>query len=123
VRLLLDAHVSVRGVGRALIRDGHDVLALSEDPAREGLDDEEVLALGADDGRILVTHDVEDFPPILRDWAAEGRSHSGVILVYGIRQHEFRAVVDGVSVLLAARPDQPKWIDLCEALSRSRFES
>jgi hypothetical protein len=123
VRLLLDAHVSARGVGRPLGRKGYDVLALSEDPARDGLDDEEVLALGAADGRILVTHDVEDFPPILREWAAEGRSHSGVILVYGIRHREFRAVVDGVSVLLAARPDQRKWIDVCEALSPSRFES
>jgi len=123
VRLLLDAHVSARGVGRPLGRKGHDVLALSEDPAREGLDDEEVLALGAADGRILVTHDVEDFPPILREWAAEGRSHSGVILVYGIRQHEFRAVVDGVSALLATRPDQRAWNDLCEGVSRHRIES
>jgi hypothetical protein len=122
VRLLLDAHVSARGVGRSLARKGHDVLALSEHAAYEGLDDEDVLMLAAQDGRILVTHDIEDFPPILREWAAEGRSHAGVILVYGIRQHEFRAVIDGVSVLLAARPNQPDCIDVCEALSRDRLE-
>jgi predicted nuclease of predicted toxin-antitoxin system len=123
VRLLLDAHVSARRVGRPLARKGHDVLALSEHAAHEGLDDEDVLMLAAQKRRILITHDIEDFPPILREWATEGRSHAGVILVYGIRQHEFRTVIDGVSLLLAARPDQREWIDLCEALSRHRFES
>lgn len=98
-------------------------MALSEHRAYESLEDEQVLAVAVRDQRILVTHDVEDFQPILREWAAEGRSHTGVILVYGIRPHEFRRVVDGVSALLDGRPDQQTWIDVCEALSRRRFES
>jgi Domain of unknown function (DUF5615) len=123
VRLLLDAHVSARGVGRALIRNGHDVRALSEGAADEGLDDEEVLALATGEQRILVTHDVEDFPPILREWAAEGRSHAGIVLVHGIDHGEFGLVLDGARRLLDARPVQEDWIDVCDVLSRSRVES
>jgi Domain of unknown function (DUF5615) len=123
VRLLLDAHFSPRNVGRPLVRREHDVLALGEEAVHEGLDDEEVLALAAEEQRILVTGDVDDFLSILRDWAAEARSHAGVILVYGIRHHEYGALVDGVTALLAARPDQGGWTDICEGLSRHRFES
>jgi predicted nuclease of predicted toxin-antitoxin system len=118
VRLLLDAHVSARGVGRALIRNGHDVLALSEDAAHEGLDDEEVLALATGDQRILVTHDVEDFPPILREWAAGGRSHAGAILVHGIDHSEFGLVIAGIHRLLDERPTQQGWVGVSEVLTR-----
>ena len=123
MRLLLHAHVSARGVGRPLIRNGHDVLALNEDLAHEGIADEDVLALATASGRILVTHDVEHFPPILREWAAEGRSHAGVILIHGIDHSEFGIVLDGLQMLFTARARQGAWIDVCEALSRGRFES
>jgi len=123
VRLLLDAHVSARGVGRPLRRKGHDVLALNEHTTYDDIPDYEVLTLAADQGRILITHDVEDFPPLLREWAVEERSHAGVILVLGIGTNEFGALIDGLSRLLAARPAQRDWIDLCEILSRRRFES
>lgn len=83
MRLLLDAHVSGPRVGKRLEARGHDVRALDQEPALEGLDDEEVLATAASEQRILVTHNIRDFPSILREWAAVQRSHAGVILVYG----------------------------------------
>jgi predicted nuclease of predicted toxin-antitoxin system len=83
LRLLLDAHVSGPRVGKRLEARGHDVRALDQEPALEGLDDEEVLATAASEQRILVTHNIRDFPSILREWAAVQRSHAGVILVYG----------------------------------------
>lgn len=121
MRLLLDAHVSARGVGRPLERKGHDVIALAEDSVREALGgDEEVLALAREESRILVTHDVADFPPILREWAADGRRHAGVILVHGVDHSEFRLVIEGIGRLLTTRPKQEAWADVCEVLSRSR---
>jgi nucleoside-diphosphate-sugar epimerase len=123
VRLLLDAHISGRHVGRRLVQKGHDVLALDGSASYEGLSDEEVLALASDERRILLTRNVDDFSALLREWAAESRSHAGVILVFGIRRHEYRLVIDGVLALLSARPAQEAWTDICEALSRSRFES
>ena len=62
VRLLLDAHLSGARIANALRSKGHDVRALVEEPASEGLEDAEVLALAAVERRILVTLDVADFP-------------------------------------------------------------
>ncbi|CAN5281656.1 hypothetical protein BH24ACT19_BH24ACT19_18160 [soil metagenome] len=44
-RLLLDAHLSGRAIGRALRDRGHDVRALDAEKNREGLKDEDVLDL------------------------------------------------------------------------------
>ena len=62
MRLLLDAHVSGPRVGGPLAERGHDVRALDQEPELEGLEDEDVLALATEDERILVTHNVADFP-------------------------------------------------------------
>jgi nucleoside-diphosphate-sugar epimerase len=119
VRLLLDAHVSGSGVGKALEQRRHDIRALDREPENEGLDDEQVLALAAEDRRILVTHNITDFPEILREWAGGGRSHAGVILVYGIGQSEFGVVVRGIERLLDRRPRQQDWVDVATVLSRT----
>lgn len=118
IRLLLDAHVSGPRVGRQLQSSGHDVRALDQEPELEGLDDEEVLALACAEWRILVSHNVRDFLPILREWAASQRSHSGVILVYGIDHSEFNLIVRGVERLLALYPKPADWSDLAVALNR-----
>jgi hypothetical protein len=51
---MLDANLSPRRIGGVLRAEGHDVLALSEHPELEGLHDPEVLALAAEQTRILV---------------------------------------------------------------------
>jgi predicted nuclease of predicted toxin-antitoxin system len=112
VRFLLDAHVSGPRVGRRLEAQGHDVRALDQEPALEGLDDEEVLATAAAEERVLVTHNVRDFPAILREWAAAQRGHAGVILVYGIDHREFDVIVRGIERCLELHSDQAGWRDL-----------
>ena len=47
MRVLLDAHVSNRHVGRKLAAAGHDVLALDQDETLSRLADEDVLMLAA----------------------------------------------------------------------------
>lgn len=118
MRLLLDAHVSGPRVGRRLEAEGHDVRALDQELALEGLDDEEVLALAAGEQRILVTHNVRDFPAIVRDWAAAQRSHAGVILVYGIDHREFDVIVRGIERCLGLYPDPVSWQDLTLVVDR-----
>jgi hypothetical protein len=118
VRLLLDAHVSGPNVGRRLEQNGHDVRALDQERALEGLDDDEVLALATSDERILITHNVADFPRILRDWADAQRSHAGVILVYGIDPSEFALIVRGIELWFQLRPDQADWGDFPAILDR-----
>ena len=118
MRLLLDAHVSGPAVGRRLEAKGHDVRALDREPALEGLDDDEVLALATQEGRVLVTHNVSDFPLILRDWAASGRSHAGVMLFYGIDHREFDLIVRGVERWLERRPTDAEWLDFPAVVDR-----
>lgn len=118
MRLLLDAHVSGPNVGRRLQERGHDVRALDQEPALEGLDDEDVLALAATEQRILVTHNVADFPLILREWAAAQHAHAGVILVYGIDHSEFALIARGIERWLQLRPDQTDWGDFPAILDR-----
>ncbi len=118
MRLLLDAHVSGPRVGRRLDALGHDVHALDQEPALEGLDDEEVLATATAEERILVTHNVRDFPAILREWAAAQRSHAGVILVYGIDHREFDVIVRGIERCLELYPDLAAWRDLAVVVDR-----
>jgi len=118
VRFLLDAHVSGPRVGQRLTEQGHDVLALDQVPALEGLDDEQVLTLATEDRRVLVTHNVRDFPSILREWAAAQRSHAGVILVYGIDHSEFELVARGIGRWLELYPQPSSWTDLAAVLDR-----
>jgi hypothetical protein len=119
LRLLLDAHVSARIIGRRLKAAGHDVLALDHHAEFEGLDDEAVLELAVAERRIVVTRNVADFPLILREWAESGRSHAGLILVYGIGHHEFDLAGRGIERLLAVRGAQAAWIDSPAVLDRS----
>jgi predicted nuclease of predicted toxin-antitoxin system len=118
MRLFLDAHVSGRNVGGPLSENGHDVRALDRELVHEGLDDEEVLAIATEDKRILVTHNVADFPEILRDWATAGRSHAGVILVYGIDHSEFALVRRGIERWVDLRPKQEDWLDFSAVVDR-----
>jgi hypothetical protein len=95
------------------------VRSLDQEPALEGLEDEQVLTLASEEGRILITHDVSDFPRILREWEAVGRSHAGVILVCGIDHRESQLIIRGVERLLELRPDASSWVDLAAGLDRS----
>lgn len=116
MRLLLDANLSGRRLGRPLRDDGHDVMALSERPELEGLADPEVLGLAAAEGRVLITRNSRDFAPLLRDWAEAGRSHAGCILIWSLRHDEFGPILQGLRHLLDERPDQSAWVDVAVAL-------
>lgn len=118
MRLLLDAHVSTDGVGRRLAASGHDVGALDQEPGLDALDDADVLALATSDGSILVTHNVADVPPLLREWLSAGRSHAGVILIHGIDHTSYELVAGGVERWLRRIPKQEDWIDLSAVVDR-----
>lgn len=119
MRILLDAHISGRTVGKALIKGGHDVRALDSEIELEGLSDPEVLELAAVEGRVLVTANIRDFEPLLREWAGESRSHAGVILVpASVRNEAFGVLIQGVEASLADT-GQEEWADRVEWLQRA----
>jgi predicted nuclease of predicted toxin-antitoxin system len=118
MKLLLDAHISGRTVGKALTERGHDVRALDSEPELEGLSDPEVLELAATEGRILVTANIRDFEPLLREWAGESRSHTGVILVpSSVSNEAFGVLISGVEETLADT-SQENWSERVAWLRR-----
>lgn len=86
----------------------------------DGSADEELLALAAEEERVLVTFDVKDFPAIVRRWAEAGRTHAGCAIIVGIDHGEFGVIIDTIARELAARPDAADWTDLTLFLSRTR---
>lgn len=117
MRLLLDAHISAQHIGEALRADGHDVLAVIERADLDGASDEQVLSLAAAERRILVTHNVRHFAPLLLEWAEAGRSHAGCVLVARIDHSQFGIVLRGLRLLLEQRPEPDQWADLALWLS------
>jgi predicted nuclease of predicted toxin-antitoxin system len=116
LRLLLDANLSPRGVGGPLRQAGHDVLALAENPAYEGLSDPQVFELAASERRILITRNSRDFAPLARQWAEAQQSHAGLVLIWTLDHSQFAQIVAGVERQLAQRPTQQQWQDITAAL-------
>ena len=78
-RLLLD--MLSGDIATQLRTEGHDVIAVVDEPALAGTPDEELLAYATSIGRCLVTANVGDFASINASWSSRGRSHAGLIYI------------------------------------------
>jgi hypothetical protein len=116
MRLLLDAHLSYRFIADPLRRHGHDVRALQEEPALDGLDDEDVLALATSEERIVVARNSRHFAPLTRKWMEAGREHAGCILIWSCEHDEYASMIDGLERLLATASGQEDWKNLVLAV-------
>jgi Domain of unknown function (DUF5615) len=117
VRVLLDAHVSGRRIGRKLGRPGHDVRALDQEEMLSRLADEDVLALATEQGRIVITHNVRHFVPIARRWAEARRSHHGLILVT-LPTGDHGTILRRLERVFADRSEQRDWVDRVTFIAR-----
>lgn len=67
-------------VTRQLRRQGYDILSCQEAGlSNRGISDDAQLAFAAQEGRALLTFNVQDFAPLDRRWTAAGQSHAGII--------------------------------------------
>ncbi len=84
LKLLRDEHISPK-VAEGLRRRNRSLVvhAFVEWEKGEflGRDDAECLQMAAQQALTLVTYDRRTIPPLLKNWAEEGRSHGGVIFV------------------------------------------
>jgi hypothetical protein len=103
LRLLLDEHLSPR-IAAALrrIEPAAEVYAISQwqGGVLLGHPDEQILAEAARHGLTLVTCDLRTIPVLLKNWAAQGRIHGGVIFIS--RRSFASADVGGLARALAA---------------------
>jgi hypothetical protein len=83
-KLLLDEHISP-DVANGLRRRNHAIglfgMAEWENGHFLGQEDSPCLREAAAQGLTLVTCDRRTIPPLLKTWAEEGRTHSGVVFV------------------------------------------
>ncbi|MEJ7841882.1 MAG: DUF5615 family PIN-like protein [Rubrobacter sp.] len=110
-RLLLDAHLSGRVIGRALRDRGHDVRNIDAEKNLEGLKDEDVMELAISEDRVLITANVVDFLPLIGELAKSGRSHPDCILIpNSFRNEDFGPLISAIdSELQDVLLDE--WID------------
>lgn len=90
--LLLDEMLSPK-IAVQLRRRRHDVYAVAERADLVGRSDEEILSLGAEEDRVVVTMNVADFVMLHADWQSSGRSHGGLLYVSALRFPQDRAFV------------------------------
>ena len=93
------------------------MLALDEHRELEGISDADVLHLAAQQRRILITFNLRDFLPLVRQWAEENRSHAGCILLARIAQSDFGGILGRLDAALKERPAQVAWADLTLIIS------
>lgn len=107
---MLDAHLSGSKVGAALEDLGHDVKATER---MERLSDEALLEMAAEEGRVLVTHNVKDFARILGSRPPE-KSHSGLVFIpSSIRLNHFGTIISGINETISGT-SQEQWVDKVE---------
>ena len=112
MKLLLDAHLSPARIGNPLRALGHDVADIASDVRVARLPDLSLLHAAREQGRILLTCDSVHFDQLAREWASTRREHSGLIIVWSLRNNQFAEIVDGARILTSARPRQRDWENL-----------
>lgn len=110
LRLLLDADVSSHTLVRLLTERGHDVVATGLRDDLKQLDDPVLFAVAQQHERILITHNVRDFPEILSEWAEAGRSHHGCILSH-VPTNAFAEMTRRLDAWFERYPRQRDWLD------------
>lgn len=114
--------MNVRLVG-ALTARGYDVTSVQFVGPR-GRDDGAVLARATELGRVLMTHNVEDFRDIDADFRSQGRPHAGIIGLPQLRGAPLRRLELRAAMMLdwvAGQPDRSRlfiWGELQQLLER-----
>ena len=80
MRILLDEMLP-GSIATQLRKRGVDAEAVVLRPELLGASDADILSAAVADGRMLVTLNIGDFVALDRQWRADDRTHSGLILV------------------------------------------
>jgi hypothetical protein len=105
VKLLLDEQISGK-VAERLRKQGHDVVATTDEPALRGLDDPDLFEVAQAQKRVVVTYNRPDFEAIIREYAESRRDHHGLVIVHPTRfpGSDFGRLVASLGKLLDEPP-------------------
>lgn len=122
MKLLLDEQYPARLV-RALRERGADAEGVDERSPSWGLADEELLAVAAGEGRVLVSENVADFMRLYGEWGAAGRRHAGIVIALSSRSTRtpagYEVLVSALVELCAERSGSEALADAVHFLVRS----
>ncbi len=104
-RLLLDEMMSAK-IAEQLRERGLDVQAVLERRELVTFPDEALLELATREERALVTKNIVDFGPLSQQWAADGRSHAGLVFISTKTFPEARDWIGAVTSALGHASEQ-----------------
>ena len=114
MKLCLDEHYSPQ-IAVDLREAGHDVVSVKERPELESLGDAELLAVMIAERRALLTENVADFAPLIRQMAAVGESHHGIVYSSSRSMPRSRSTigmfVDALAELVRRFPGDDDFVD------------
>lgn len=110
LRLLLDADMSSHSLASMLQDAGHEVLASGFRDDLKQLDDPILFSFTQSEQRIMITHNLADFPDILNEWAAAARPHHGCILSH-LPTNAFGEMKRRFALWFSRFPAPDDWLD------------
>jgi hypothetical protein len=127
LKLLLDEHISP-GVAQSMRRRDRNIVVVAmvdwEEGNFLGQEDSVCLQEAAIQKLTLVTYDRRTIPPLLKDWAEEGRHHAGVIFADEKTSSpaDIGGLVQSLNLLMKEARDWD-WTDRICFLRRREIES
>jgi len=100
IKLLLDENIW-QGLPATLRSRGYDVLHVYH-AQRGGFEDDAQLAFAVEQGRTLLTYNMQDFAPLATLWYEAGRSHAGIILSSELERGELLRRVEKLLATVSA---------------------
>ena len=107
MRALLDEQLSPQ-IATLLRKAGFDVEAVADRGDLVGRSDRLILEVACREGRAVVTNNIKDFRPLAAEWLAQGRVHTGLILLPSTRTRSrtaIAAVAAAIENVLRDHPD------------------
>lgn len=112
--LLLDEHYSP-AIAEQLRQGGHDVVSVDARDDLRACSDAELFAVARAERRALVTNNVVDFAPLVREAAIQSEAHYGVVFTSDRSlpraKRTIGRFVELLEELLAARPAEDAMVD------------
>lgn len=116
MRALLDEQLSPQ-IAVLLRKGGYDVDAVAERDDLAGRSDRVVFEAACSAGRAVVTNNIKDFRPLAAEYLAQGRVHSGLVLLPSARTRSrgaIAAIAKAIEGVLSDNPDglsaSERWI-------------